>query len=182
VSKSESLLWSFSLAVYSDGSVQQECLNLQDQYGIDVNVLLFCAYAGVIHGAIMPESALREALDIVAEWNDKVVSGLRMSRRALNPFAIDQMSNGPSVPSAAALRNSVKAAELEAERIEQATLEKWSAAHLTAWQSGEPGAAAAANIRGLFTICCRSGSPPRPDRLIAAATRVAQSLRGKAIR
>jgi uncharacterized protein (TIGR02444 family) len=54
VSKSESLLWSFSLAVYSDGSVQQECLNLQDQYGIDVNVLLFCAYAGVIHGAIMP--------------------------------------------------------------------------------------------------------------------------------
>jgi uncharacterized protein (TIGR02444 family) len=172
VSKSESLLWSFSLAVYSDDSVQQECLNLQDQYGIDVNVLLFCAYAGVIHGAIMPETALREALDIVAEWNDNVVSGLRMSRRALNPFAIDQMSNGPSVPSAAALRNSVKAAELEAERIEQAT----------AWQSGEPGAAAAANIRGLFTICCRSGSPPRPDRLIAAAIRVAQSLRGKAIR
>ncbi len=36
----------FSLAVYEQAEVAQECLQLQQAIGIDVNLLLFCAWVG----------------------------------------------------------------------------------------------------------------------------------------
>jgi uncharacterized protein (TIGR02444 family) len=34
----------FSLSVYGSLGVQKECAELQDSFGIDVNLLLFCAF------------------------------------------------------------------------------------------------------------------------------------------
>jgi uncharacterized protein (TIGR02444 family) len=35
--------WDFSLKVYAAAGVADECILLQDRFGIDVNLLLFCA-------------------------------------------------------------------------------------------------------------------------------------------
>lgn len=156
--------WSFSLGVYELCS--KECLELQDRHGIDVNMLLFCAFVGAVHGAIISERDVRDALSLTGAWNANVVRVLRKVRRELKLFAAD-----PSLVQIAAgeLRTSVKAAELGAERIEQAMLETFAATRLANWQLAEPASAAAANVRTLLTIC---GDPPPPElpiKLLAAA-------------
>lgn len=42
----ENRFWRFSLAVYAAPGVADECLALQERCGIDVNILLFCAWVG----------------------------------------------------------------------------------------------------------------------------------------
>ncbi len=167
MSEPSSRFWSFSLAVYSDASVQAECLDLQDRHGIDVNLLLFCAYVGAVGGAIVPDTELRDAARLVDEWHKHIVQSLRRARRALKPFATDPSA---VVASAAALRADVKAAELESERIEQMILEEWSTRRIAGWLRAQPAAAIAANIRNLFAIHRGSADAPEmPDHLIAAA-------------
>jgi len=155
--------WNFSLAVYRDPAVQRECLELQDRYGIDVNLLLFCAFVGAVHAALLSADEVKQAASAVAEWQRDVVVGLRGVRRALKPLAQDKAPPGAA---AAALRETVKAAELEAERIEQQMLERWAAERLAAWPRAEPPAAVAANIRALFAVA--SAPPDLPTHLIAA--------------
>lgn len=36
--------WDFSLALYSDKSVEQQCLLLQNRYDLNVNILLLCCF------------------------------------------------------------------------------------------------------------------------------------------
>jgi uncharacterized protein (TIGR02444 family) len=157
-----SRFWSFSVAVYSDSGVQAECLDLQDRYGVDVNLLLLCAYVGAIGGAVLPQSDLREVAGLVADWHRRVVQSLRTARRALKPFAADPSPRGVL---AAGLRSNVKAAELEAESIEQMMLEEWSARRIDRWPRAEPEAAVAANIRTLLATC---DAPDLPQQLVAA--------------
>lgn len=167
MSEQASRFWSFSLAVHSDAGPREDCLDLQDQHGIDVNMLLFGAFVGAVHEMITPERDMRAALAAVAPWNESVVSVLRKVRRALKSFAAEQTPVGPT---AAVLRTSVKAAELEAERIEQVVLEGWGTARLGRRKRTEPGDAVAANIRNLLAICCAAARPTRmPAQLIAAA-------------
>ena len=170
-----SRFWSFSLAVYSGSGVQAECLDLQERHGIDVNLLLFCAYVGAVCGVVLPAAALREARDLVGVWHRDVVQELRGARRALKPFAAAVPS--PPGGSAAELRGTVKAAELEAERIEQAMLEAWSAERIKAWPRAEPETAVAANIQSLLALCGQAAEPQAmPAHLAAASLAVASSI------
>ena len=175
MSEPQSRFWSFSLSVYGQTGVQQECLELQDRHGLDVNMLLFCAFVGAVHGAILPERDLTELLAAVGDWHNGVLRALRNARRALKRFAGDRAPIGAS---AAALRTSVKAAELGAEQIEQAMLEDWSVPRIGDLQRTEPGYAAAANIRTLLAICCGPAPPPLPEQLIAAAAAAGRVTRG----
>jgi len=162
----QSHFWEFSLTVYGAPGVQEECLHLQERYGVDVNVLLFCAYVGAVHGARLQESDVRAAAAALGDWNQTVVSNLRVARRALKPFATGASASGAA---AEALRNLVKTAELEAERIEQKTLEVWSAAHIGTWQRAEPVEAVAANIAVLLaTHDMEVGEPGLTSHLVAA--------------
>jgi uncharacterized protein (TIGR02444 family) len=168
----ESEFWKFSLTVYSNPDVQEECLNLQDEYGIDVNLLLFCAFAGAVHGAVLSDQAMKEAADTVRRWHDDVVSPLRAARRALKPVATD---GSPIAAAAGNLRSQVKMMELEAERIEQALLERWSAAHFDAWPRARPAGAVTDNIRTFFAISAdKPRRPGLPSHLVAAALAVAR--------
>ena len=167
MSECEPGFWSFSLEVYDHAAVRVECLDLQNRFGIDINLLLFCTYVGAVHGAVLSDSEMGLAVSIVGEWHKKIVNKLREARRALKPFA-----TGPSpiISSAEKLRTSGKAMELEAERIEQVMLEEWSALRLDSWPRAQPTQAVAANIRALFAIC--DGSAQRadlPNHLVAAA-------------
>ena len=50
----DSPFWLFSRSIYGTPGVQRECLELQDSFGIDINLLLFCAFVGAVHGALWP--------------------------------------------------------------------------------------------------------------------------------
>ncbi|MDB5604693.1 MAG: hypothetical protein JWP25_1593 [Bradyrhizobium sp.] len=71
-------LWRFSLAVYA--GVATECLALQDSLGIDVNILLFCAWLGAVR-RIAPDVELKAACGIVEPWHDKAVRPLAYAGR-----------------------------------------------------------------------------------------------------
>jgi uncharacterized protein (TIGR02444 family) len=146
---SENPLWTFSLVVYAEQGVQEECLALQERFALDVNLLLLCAYAGV-QGVMLSGNDVAAAAEAVAGWHAQVVRPLRQARRALKPVARDD---------AAALRTQVKGIELRAEQIEQAMLWSW-------WQErpvgtpAEPDAALTANVRRLLEHYGAGGADP----------------------
>ncbi len=110
-----SQLWSFSLAVYRKPGVADACLALQDRHGLDVNLLLAALYAGQARIALDTDDwALLEAA--VGAYHREVVRPLRAARRALKPLAQGSAT-------AAQLRTAVKAAELDAEHLEQLMIE-----------------------------------------------------------
>ena len=83
----QSRFWEFSLTVYGAPGVQEECLHLQERYGVDVNVLLFCTYIGAVHGALLSDRDVRAAAAATSDWNRTIVGSLREARRALKPYA-----------------------------------------------------------------------------------------------
>jgi uncharacterized protein (TIGR02444 family) len=149
----ENDFWRFSLAVYAAPGVQDTCLALQDRYGLDVNLALFCAWAGARCGVALAPPDLAEAAALVQDWRDTVVAALRALRRRLKPW--------PEAP-IMAFRQRVAALELEAEQLQQAMLFRmaagWPAAAprrglalgnlhaLLAWSGAGEGAAAAAAL------------------------------------
>lgn len=168
----QSQFWTFSLNVYGAAGVPEECLQLQDRYGVDVNLLLFCAYVGAVHGALLPDREVRAAAAAVCDWNNNIVASLREARRALKPFAANSSATGAA---AAALRTTVKTAELEAERLEQMILETWSAARIGTWPRAEPQAAISANAATLLaTYGITLDLPSLTSHLIAAALAAAR--------
>jgi uncharacterized protein (TIGR02444 family) len=107
--------WQFSLQLYAASGVAQECLTLHDESGVNVNMLLYCAWRGAEADAL---SASRiEHLDKVVEaWRADVVAPLRAARRSLQGMAL--------IDAAALeeLKPKILDAEIRAEQIEQALL------------------------------------------------------------
>jgi uncharacterized protein (TIGR02444 family) len=107
--------WDFSVKVYAAEGVKPACLAIQAG-GMDVNLALWIAW--VAAAGRDPRPALGRALEISALWSARVVTPLRAARDSLKraPSFVDPAGAG-------GLRKSVLAAELEAERLEQAALE-----------------------------------------------------------
>jgi uncharacterized protein (TIGR02444 family) len=102
-------LWQFSLAVYAMPGVQAECLTLQDTHGIDVNVLLYCAWVGACGCRRLAAEDIGRAREAVAAWHSDVVLPLRSARK--NAKRLDERAR--------AARDAIAEAELAAERVEQ---------------------------------------------------------------
>jgi uncharacterized protein (TIGR02444 family) len=107
--------WRFSLAVHGAPGVDDECLTLQDEHGIDVDVLLFCVWVGT-RGTLLDGDDLAAIEALVQPWRDTAIAPLRATRRGIKtlPEATDD--------DVAALRKDVAALELRAEQIEHAML------------------------------------------------------------
>jgi uncharacterized protein (TIGR02444 family) len=107
-------LWRFAVAMYGRPGIGDLCLDLQDRHGIDVPLLLWAAWCGAARGLPLDAAALDRVDAAVGGWRRDVVRPLRAVRRRLRhgpaPLA-------PTVESAA-LRDRVKALELEAERLQ----------------------------------------------------------------
>lgn len=109
-------LWDFACAFYADEQVASACLTLQDEGGVDVCELLFHAWL-YHHGLEACHEAMeRERLEREA-WQREVTLPLRTLRRELKQRAA-------SSSSVAALRETIKRAELAAEKE-----------NLAAWQA-----------------------------------------------
>lgn len=144
----DSPFWNFSVAIYGASGVEGECLALQDQFGLDVNLVLFCAFLGAVHGVTLTPDDIAAARWEVGSWHQDVVSILRTARRRLKTI---ELHDGDAAKATAELRTRVKAAELESERIEQSMLERWAAPRLATWVRSNPHDAVTANLQVLLT-------------------------------
>ena len=158
----DSPLWRFSLAVYRGAGVQEECLDVQERFGVDVNLLMLCAYAGAVEGAVLSASDVADALEASGAWHADVVRVLRQVRRSLKPMS----EAGDVAQVAAALRLKVKVAELESEQIEQAMIWTWLRAHAGKWRRREPRQALVANVFALLVRCGATGAQADPLRVL----------------
>jgi uncharacterized protein (TIGR02444 family) len=113
-------LWRFAYAFYGGKGVSAACLALQAALGIDVNFVLFGAYALVERGILLDHNDIGVIDDLVRDWRSEIVHTLRRLRTRLR--------GGPApAPSSTTepLRNRIKAAEIDAEQIELAMLADW---------------------------------------------------------
>ena len=142
--QASSPFWTFSLRLYRCDGVPPACLNLQDASGIDVNILLFTLYAASC-GRGLAAADVAAIIARIDPWRHAVVVPLRGVRRYLR-----DCPQGFEAPAVAALRQRVKAIELEAERLQQdALFAAWPVAGL-----GHPAApteAARTNIEAYAT-------------------------------
>lgn len=113
---STSPFWTFSLRFYRLEGVAPACLEMQDLKGVDVNVLLFLLFLGH-NGRAVLQADVAEIDAAVAGWRAEAVVPLRAVRRFLRapPPTVDAAAAG-------ALRERIKAVELEAERLQQEAL------------------------------------------------------------
>ena len=160
-------LWEFSVAVYGEPGVQGECLYLQDHFGVDVNLLLFCACVGSTRCTLLPLDALEEVAAIVRAWHTRVVTSLRAARRALKPY--ENEPGRSDTQEIKLLRSTVMAAELEAERIEQKMLSDWYGSTHRSWPRAERREATMSNVRALLRLHEGRESAELPLRLLASA-------------
>ena len=102
--------WTFSLELYDAEGVAAACLELQDAYQLDVNLILFCFWHGSVYGKIDQE-LLQNIIKLSIEWRSGVVQPLRSARSwmKLNSNPSDQFDS---------LRERIKADELMAEKFQ----------------------------------------------------------------
>ncbi|MDX1574760.1 MAG: TIGR02444 family protein [Kiloniellales bacterium] len=151
--ESENPFWDFSLAVYNRPGVAEACLALQDRRGLDVNLLLFCCWAGSVGRPLGPRdiARLRGAVD---DWQQGIVGPLRAVRRRLKGLSDVAAGEG------GALRQAVKDCELEAERIEQAMLHAALAGLSTEpSEPADPAACGAANLTAYLQAASLEADP-----------------------
>ena len=111
--------WDYSVQHYSKPGVASCCLALQDRYGLDVNLVLFCIWHGNNFGEFS-QTQFDQLLNFSADWSANVVTPVRQARRWLK-----QRSGSLGIAQTAIekYREKVKRLELEAERLQQKRLQ-----------------------------------------------------------
>lgn len=133
--------WDFSLAVYGRDGTAPACLALQDAKGLDVNLLLFCCWAGAT-GHPLTRRELETLIDAVEPWRTLMIEPLRHLRRKLG-------SEGEFDGASDALLKQLKSAELESEAVQQRILFE----HLS-FEAGESSVQIAAqNLKAYVELC-----------------------------
>lgn len=157
--------WRYSLRLYADRDVQDACLKLQDGAGVDVNLLLFMFFLGQCGRRISSDEASK-IVTAAEDWRQGVVVPLRTARRNLK-------SPSPAIDAAtaAALRDIVKKAELEAERLQQEALYARFPADRTGTADPSRQVAAAANVEAYAAVLGCSFDQAPLDALLAAFAR-----------
>ncbi len=153
--------WTFSLKFYAAPGVAPACLALQDEAGVDVNVLLFFLWQAT-QKRTYDEADAAEIERLAGGWREMAVVPLRAVRRALK-------SPPPLVPAETAegFRTRIKSAELEAERLQQEAM----FALAQSGRFGRPAASADEAARGSVSAYQRvlRPFPPGPlDTILAA--------------
>ncbi len=123
-------LWNFSVRIYRLPQVSETCLRLQNEHGLDVNLLLFALWYGRHHGAL-PAALLDAMLAFTRPWAQEVVRPLRHARSWMKQaLASEQFSVLPQ-QACTPLRERIKAVELQSEQLQQqimeALCERWLA-------------------------------------------------------
>ena len=169
--------WDFSLEVYAKEGVADACLKLQDDLGIDVNMVLFCCWAGHSGGGELGLRLIADAAGAVGSWHDEIVRPLRRLRRRLK-----EGFRGIDEERSRKLRREIQAIEIDSEHIEQLFLGERVAPGKDAELPAEIRAGhAAANLAGYLVM---SGVAGPAGHLGSIRTLLAASfpdLKGEAV-
>jgi len=158
--------WRFSLRSWRLPGVHEACLALQERCGADVNLLLFCAWAGQA-GRQLDRGALTRAIGQVGAWQSGVIAPLRLARRALK----QQPEGSAAALLAPAFRKRLAALELDLERAEQGMLADLAAQWAPERASATARQAIAANLACYLGLLAK---PAGHDELMHAS-RIAQA-------
>ncbi len=136
----------YSIALYGKGKVEESCLRLQDEYGLDVNAVLFCYWFGARHG-VAGEGLWERIDEISRQWQGRLIRPLREVRRWLkNPgFEPDREQRE--------LRERIKADEIAAELLQQRMMQE----ACTGFEDSAPAEAAEAARRNAEALLQRHG-------------------------
>jgi uncharacterized protein (TIGR02444 family) len=119
-------LWRFSLDLYRAPAFSEACIRLQDEVGVDVNIVFFLLWNASLKRQFSVADV--EATDrAVVRWREATVIPIRAVRRA--------MKDAPLLPDPGVVedyRTKIKGLELEAERLEHEALSDF-------FQSDAPG-------------------------------------------
>ena len=151
--------WRFSLRFYRQLGVADAFIALQEQSGVDVNLLLYLLWHAR-DGRSFTIAEVEAVERRIAPWRESTVVPLRGVRRALKtPPALVE------APAAEVFRNRIKAVELEAERLQQ------EAMYAIGAPSGEPpaspAAAARASIAAYEKVRARPFAQPAVETLLS---------------
>jgi uncharacterized protein (TIGR02444 family) len=131
--------WRFSLYFYRQPTVSDACIALQDEYGVDVNLLLFLLWLAD-QGRQLSADEVKKVDEKVRDWRNFTVIPIRNIRRKLRSARTLVVAAEQEV-----FRTKVKGIELEAERLQQQTLYALSQSGPLGTQA-DPNAAAHANV------------------------------------
>jgi uncharacterized protein (TIGR02444 family) len=151
--------WRFSLRFYRQDGVSDACIALQDECGVDVNLLLFLFWLAS-DGRRLTADEVRNLDDQVRDWRNLTIVPIRDTRRKLKgaPTLVEPGKQE-------AFRNKVKAVELDAERLQQEALYQFTRSGPLGTQA-PPGDAARSNI-GAYEHAIGKGFPKKAvDALI----------------
>ena len=131
--------WRYSLKFYGQSGVSDACIALQDGCGIDVNLLLYLFWLAS-EGRLVTADDVKMLDDKVRSWRELTIIPIRDTRRKLKGAKtfVDPAKQE-------ALRDKVKAVELESEKLQQEALYAFTQTGPLGKPS-EPAAAARGNV------------------------------------
>jgi uncharacterized protein (TIGR02444 family) len=157
-------IWDFVLNYYGRKGVSDALIGLQDNHGIDVNMLLFLMWMAAQSKSVAADDVKFVSTTSQA-WQRAVVVPIRGVRRLLK-------ENAPLVPAeaAAAFRKKVQAIELEGEQLQLNAMAALVGRLKPAQASPEE--AARRNVKTLEAVAGKTFPPAAVDGLVRALVEV----------
>ena len=112
--------WDFSVSTYYGEGVQEAFLDLQNERGADINLLLFCIWLGKTYGVYSDELFIA-VCEFSELWAGNVVVPLRNVRTWMKLTGCPE--TGVPVDDCMSLRDKVKGVEFGAEKLQEEMLE-----------------------------------------------------------
>ncbi|MFT5161960.1 MAG: hypothetical protein ACI9FJ_000528 [Alteromonadaceae bacterium] len=108
---SEDVFWQYSGKLYSQPGVKESCLILQDEVGLNVNLILLLCWCEPNH-KVLSEAQIEQLGNAIVGWHKSYIAPLRDFRRQL----------GLEHAATAQVKQKMLDAELELEKVEQSLL------------------------------------------------------------
>ena len=118
--------WNYSMRLYREQGIEENCLEYQDCCNANVNLLLFCCWAGAQRRQFSADE-LASASELIHNWDQQVVQQLRQLRQLVKKVDIAEhvFANEEDEPDTQVFRGQIRELELIAERIVQDSLYQW---------------------------------------------------------
>jgi uncharacterized protein (TIGR02444 family) len=106
--------WRFSLDLYQNPEIKPQLLSFQQDYGSNVNIILFCCWFAETHQGGLTRAELLRANGLLAAWHEKITRRLQVLRNRLPRKAANTCYQG--------LSEAVLEDEIASEKEEQCLL------------------------------------------------------------
>jgi len=113
----EAECWAFALEIYAKPGISDACLTLQNEAGVDVMLLLAIVFAATRQRILLTPAEIGRLDEACRPWREQIVWPLRSIRAGLKGGPQPAPSSDTEL-----FRSRIKAAELEAERLQNQLL------------------------------------------------------------